>query len=164
MRMPKSSTQKQSRKRREGKSALAEFDGVKPIADAKDSAVRPSWGQVAIMLVGSILVVVIVASIATALPFWLPSGSWATHMLVVLSPGYLLSALITPFPPYRGGLDFRAIYIAFFRQSGVLVRLDLLVRSLVGPAMAAEACCANRCLTRRFPTTRCRDIAHPAPG
>jgi hypothetical protein len=114
MRTPKSSTQKQSRKRREGKSALAEFDGVKPIADAKDSAVRPSWGQVAIMLVGSILVVVIVASIATALPFWLPSGSWATHMLVVLSPGYLLSALITPFPPYRGGLDFRAIYIAFF--------------------------------------------------
>src|SRR5712691_13507115 len=50
----------------------------------------------------------------TAPPFWLPSGSWATHMLVVLSPGYLLSALIAPFLSYRGGLDSRAIYIAFF--------------------------------------------------
>jgi hypothetical protein len=66
------------------------------------------------MLVGSVLVVVIVASIATALPFWLPSGSWARDMLVVLSPGYLLSALIAPLLSYRGGLDFRAIYIAFF--------------------------------------------------
>src|SRR5713101_5926361 len=35
MRTPKSSTQKQSRKRREGKSALAEFDGAKPIADER---------------------------------------------------------------------------------------------------------------------------------
>ena len=87
---------------------------VRNQSQTSDSALRPSWGQVAIMLAGSILVVVIVASIATALPFWLPSGSWATHMLVVLSPGYLLSALITPFLPYVGGLDFRAIYIAFF--------------------------------------------------
>src|SRR6267154_3852890 len=35
MRTPKSSTQKQSRKRREGKSALTEFDGAKPIADER---------------------------------------------------------------------------------------------------------------------------------
>ena len=70
---------------------------VRNQSQTNDSVVRPSWGQVAIMLVGSILVVVIVASIATAPPFWLPSGSWATHMLVVLSPGYLLSALIAPF-------------------------------------------------------------------
>jgi Na+-driven multidrug efflux pump len=100
MRTPKSSTQKPSRKRREGKSALAEFDGVKPIADAKDSAVR---GQVAIMLVGSILVVVIVASrqgVAQRICWW----------CCLLAT----SCLITPFLPYRGGLDFRAIYIAFF--------------------------------------------------
>jgi len=87
---------------------------VRNQSQTNDSVVRPSWGQVAIMLVGSILVAVIVASIATAPPFWLPSGSWATHMLVVLSPGYLLSARIAPFLSYRGRLDFRAIYIAFF--------------------------------------------------
>ena len=79
-----------------------------------DSALRPSWSQVAIMLGGSILVVAIVASIATALPFGLAQGSWATHLLVVLSPGYLLAVLIAPHLRYQGGFDFRLMYIAFF--------------------------------------------------
>ncbi len=60
-------------------------------------------GQVAIMLVGSILVVVIVASrqgVAQRICWW----------CCLLAT----SCLITPFLPYRGGLDFRAIYIAFF--------------------------------------------------
>lgn len=66
------------------------------------------------MLVGSLLVVVIVASIATGLPFWLPAGSWATPLLVPLPPGYLLAGLIAPLLPYQGGFDLRAIVIAFF--------------------------------------------------
>ena len=78
-----------------------------------DSALRPSWGQVAIILVGSILVAVIVAGIATALPFWLPAERWGTPLLVPLSPGYLVAGLIEPLLAYRGGFDFRLIYIAF---------------------------------------------------
>ena len=82
-------------------------------SQATDSALRPSWGQVAVMLVGSIPVVVIVATLATALPFWLLAGSWATPLLVPLSPGYLVAGLIEPLLAYRGGFDFRFIYIAF---------------------------------------------------
>src|SRR5260370_17401522 len=84
-------------------------------------------------------------------------------MLVVLSPGYLLSDYTISALQRRAGLP-RHLY-RVFRQSGVLVRLYLLGRSLVGPAMAAEACCANRCLTRLggFPLPYARTFHTPPP-
>lgn len=58
-------------------------------------ALRPSWGQLAIMVGCSIPVVVIVAGAATAVPFVVDTRNWGWYVLVVpLSPGWLLPALL----------------------------------------------------------------------
>jgi hypothetical protein len=74
---------------------------------------RPPWSQVAIMFVCSIPVVAIVAGIATAIPFALEEKGWGWYLLA-LSPGWVLSELISPHVPHAGWLDFRALFIAFF--------------------------------------------------
>lgn len=79
------------------------------------SALRPSWAQIVITLACTIVVVPIVAGIATALPFGHPEGLWGSRILLALvSPGLSVAEWIAPFMSDKGGWDFRPVYIMFF--------------------------------------------------
>ena len=84
---------------------------------------RRPWSQVASMFVCSILVVVIVAGIATAIPFALEEKSWGWYLLA-LSPGWVLSERFAPCATcWVAGLP--RTFHRFLRQLRVLVRVDL---------------------------------------
>jgi hypothetical protein len=78
-------------------------------------ALRTSWARVAILFVCSIPVVIVVAILATAAPFFLGQKDWLWYLVaLLLFPGWLLAALIAPLLPPVGFPELRGIYFAFF--------------------------------------------------
>jgi hypothetical protein len=70
------------------------------------------------MFICSIPVVIVVAVLSTALPALFTEKNPLWYLVaLVLSPGWLLSALITPSLPPQSFLDLRGLFIAFLANS-----------------------------------------------